>query len=68
MNLFAHRDHEEKVEAMRIFSDHVLPGRWDDARLPNPSEIKGTKVILPNPPPKVIVLTTSFVLNLRWSR
>jgi len=45
LNFFSHRDHEEKVEAMRIFSDHVLPGRWDDARLPNPSEIKGTKVI-----------------------
>eukprot|EP01087_Luapelamoeba_hula_P010756 TRINITY_DN2860_c0_g1_i4.p1 TRINITY_DN2860_c0_g1~~TRINITY_DN2860_c0_g1_i4.p1 ORF type:complete len:224 (-),score=34.55 TRINITY_DN2860_c0_g1_i4:123-794(-) len=38
-------EEEEKIESMRIFSDHVAPGRWNVCRLPNPAEIKATKML-----------------------
>ena len=28
-------DPEEKLEALRILSEHILPGRWADSRQPN---------------------------------
>lgn len=36
---------EEKVHAMRCVVDHVVPGRWDDARQPSEGEIKGTTIL-----------------------
>jgi nitroimidazol reductase NimA-like FMN-containing flavoprotein (pyridoxamine 5'-phosphate oxidase superfamily) len=36
---------EEKLEALRVVSDHILPGRWDEARLPNRKELKATLVL-----------------------
>src|ERR1700751_4437857 len=33
---------EEKLAALRILSEHILPGRWDDARQPNENELKAT--------------------------
>jgi nitroimidazol reductase NimA-like FMN-containing flavoprotein (pyridoxamine 5'-phosphate oxidase superfamily) len=38
-------DAAEKLAALRILSEHILPGRWDDSRQPNPSELKQTSVL-----------------------
>ena len=38
-------DPAEKLEALRILSEHILPGRWADSRQPNPSELKQTSVL-----------------------
>ncbi len=38
-------DPEEKLEALRVLSEHILPGRWDDARQPNERELKQTSVL-----------------------
>lgn len=38
-------DGEEKLEALRTLSEHILPGRWDDARQPNDRELKQTSVL-----------------------
>ena len=35
----------EKLEALRTLSEHILPGRWDDARQPNQRELKQTSVL-----------------------
>jgi hypothetical protein len=31
-------DQEEKLEALRILSEHILPGRWAESRPPNERE------------------------------
>jgi uncharacterized protein len=36
---------EEKLAALRVLSEHILPGRWDDARQPNERELKQTSVL-----------------------
>ncbi len=36
---------EEKLAALRTLSEHILPGRWQDARPPNESELKQTSVL-----------------------
>lgn len=38
-------DPAEKMEALRIFTDHVLKGRWDDVRVPTEQELKATSVL-----------------------
>jgi len=38
-------DPEEKLEALRILSEHIIPGRWDDCRGPNERELKATSVL-----------------------
>jgi nitroimidazol reductase NimA-like FMN-containing flavoprotein (pyridoxamine 5'-phosphate oxidase superfamily) len=38
-------DRAEKLEALRAFSDHVAPGRWDEARQPTEGELKATMVL-----------------------
>jgi uncharacterized protein len=38
-------DPAEKMEALRIFTDHVMKGRWDDVRVPNELELKATTVL-----------------------
>jgi uncharacterized protein len=38
-------DPAEKLEALRLLSEHILPGRWDDSRQPNASELKQTSVL-----------------------
>ena len=38
-------DPEEKIQALRLLSEHILPGRWDDARQPNERELKATLVL-----------------------
>lgn len=34
-----------KLEALKAISDHLAPGRWEDARLPNAKELAATSVI-----------------------
>jgi hypothetical protein len=36
---------DEKLRAMQRVVEHVVPGRWEDARRPNDSEIKGTTIL-----------------------
>jgi len=38
-------DPEEKLEALRVLSEHIIPGRWSDARQPNERELKQTSVL-----------------------
>ncbi len=35
----------EKLEALRVLSEHIIPGRWADARPPNEREFKQTSVL-----------------------
>jgi hypothetical protein len=35
----------EKVEALRALSEHMVPGRWDDVREPNERELQQTTVL-----------------------
>jgi hypothetical protein len=39
------QDPAEKLAALRQLSDHILPGRWNDARRPNERELKATFVL-----------------------
>jgi len=36
---------EKKIEALRAVSEHLIPGRWDEARLPNRKELHATRVV-----------------------
>jgi nitroimidazol reductase NimA-like FMN-containing flavoprotein (pyridoxamine 5'-phosphate oxidase superfamily) len=38
-------DAEEKTEALRAFTEHIVPGRWAEVRWPNQSEMKATTVL-----------------------
>jgi nitroimidazol reductase NimA-like FMN-containing flavoprotein (pyridoxamine 5'-phosphate oxidase superfamily) len=38
-------DPAEKLEALRLLSEHILPGRWADSRQPNERELKATSVL-----------------------
>lgn len=38
-------DPEEKLTALRVLSEHILPGRWNDVRQPNERELKATSVL-----------------------
>lgn len=38
-------DPAEKMEALRHFTDHIVPGRWDEVRLPTDGELKATHVL-----------------------
>jgi nitroimidazol reductase NimA-like FMN-containing flavoprotein (pyridoxamine 5'-phosphate oxidase superfamily) len=35
----------EKMEALRVITDHIVPGRWDEVRGPNELEMKQTVVL-----------------------
>ena len=35
----------ELNDALKIISDHLIPGRWEEVRLPNTKELKATKVL-----------------------
>jgi len=35
----------EVWDALRAITEHVMPGRWDDARQPSPAELAATKVV-----------------------
>jgi nitroimidazol reductase NimA-like FMN-containing flavoprotein (pyridoxamine 5'-phosphate oxidase superfamily) len=36
---------EEKLAALRSFTEKILPGRWADARQPNEKELKATSIL-----------------------
>jgi len=38
-------DAREKLEALRLLSEHILPGRWVESRQPNERELKATLVM-----------------------
>src|SRR5258705_11298111 len=38
-------DRDEKLRAMQRVVEHVVPGRWNDARQPNDAEIKATTIL-----------------------
>lgn len=38
-------DEVERMEALKVVSDQIIPGRWEEARLPNTKELKATKVL-----------------------
>ncbi len=38
-------DNDEKLHAMRVISEHTMPGRWDELRDPLEREVKMTGVI-----------------------
>jgi len=38
-------DAKEKLEALRLLSQHILPGRWAESRQPNEKELKQTLVM-----------------------
>ncbi len=35
----------EKIAALKVISDHVIPGRWEEARTPNERELQATLVV-----------------------
>ena len=38
-------DPAEKMEALEIFTEKLIPGRWADARQPTPNEAKATHIV-----------------------
>ncbi|HEY1678937.1 MAG TPA: pyridoxamine 5'-phosphate oxidase family protein [Candidatus Sulfotelmatobacter sp.] len=38
-------DPAEKLAALRVLSEHIIPQRWDDVRQPNERELKATSVL-----------------------
>jgi nitroimidazol reductase NimA-like FMN-containing flavoprotein (pyridoxamine 5'-phosphate oxidase superfamily) len=36
---------EEKLQALRLITDHIVPGRWDEVRGPNELEMRQTVVL-----------------------
>ena len=38
-------DPEEKVRALKTISEHIIPGRWDEAKEPNEKELNATSVV-----------------------
>jgi nitroimidazol reductase NimA-like FMN-containing flavoprotein (pyridoxamine 5'-phosphate oxidase superfamily) len=38
-------DREAKLAALLAFSEHVIPGRWDEVRVPYEQELKATTVL-----------------------
>jgi uncharacterized protein len=38
-------DREEKLTALRLLSEHIVPGRWNEVRQPNEKELKATTIL-----------------------
>lgn len=38
-------DPVEKVESLRVISEHLIPGRWTEVRGPSDTELKATTVL-----------------------
>lgn len=38
-------DPAEKLEGLRLLSEHIIPGRWADSRQPNERELKATSIL-----------------------
>lgn len=39
-------EREEKLEALRHFTNHIVPDRWEEARQPSDQELKSTSVLV----------------------
>jgi len=39
------REDSEKLAALRAFSEHIIPGRWDEVRQPTEQELRATSVL-----------------------
>jgi len=39
------QDEQEKLGALKAVTEHLVPGRWQEARLPNRKELKATSVV-----------------------
>ena len=39
------QDEQEKLSALRAVTEHLIPGRWQEARLPNRKELNATSVV-----------------------
>ncbi len=39
------KDSQEKLEALQAFTEHVIPGRWDEVRSPSRQELQGTLIL-----------------------
>ncbi len=38
-------DEQEKLAALKAVTEHLIPGRWEEARLPNHKEMNATRVV-----------------------
>jgi nitroimidazol reductase NimA-like FMN-containing flavoprotein (pyridoxamine 5'-phosphate oxidase superfamily) len=38
-------EEQEKLAALRAVTEHLIPGRWEEARLPNRKELNATSVV-----------------------
>jgi len=38
-------DREEKLTALRLLTEHIVPGRWNEIRQPNEKELKATTIL-----------------------
>ena len=39
------KDEDARMAALKAISDQIIPGRWEEVRLPNAKEMKATKVL-----------------------
>ena len=39
-------DREQKLEALRCFTNHVIPGRWEEVRQPTDAELAATSALV----------------------
>jgi hypothetical protein len=40
------KDEAERLESLRVITEHMIPGRWDAARSPNRKELAATAVLV----------------------
>jgi hypothetical protein len=38
-------DNKEKMDALQVVADHAMPERWNEARIPNETELTSTRVL-----------------------
>jgi nitroimidazol reductase NimA-like FMN-containing flavoprotein (pyridoxamine 5'-phosphate oxidase superfamily) len=39
------KDDEERMMALKVISDQIIPGRWEEVRAPSAKEMKATKIL-----------------------
>jgi nitroimidazol reductase NimA-like FMN-containing flavoprotein (pyridoxamine 5'-phosphate oxidase superfamily) len=44
-NAIVVKDEQEKLIALKAFTEHIIPNRWDEVRSPSPQEMAGTLVL-----------------------
>jgi nitroimidazol reductase NimA-like FMN-containing flavoprotein (pyridoxamine 5'-phosphate oxidase superfamily) len=38
-------DEDQKIDALRAFTEHIIPGRWQEVRPPNKGELRATAIL-----------------------